>query len=763
MQIGVVVPEKVSFLGLKTVGPARKSLFWVSTKFLLRKEKIKMSKKIIALVLALVMVAAVLVSCADPKDPGNDDPAATPVDPYAGKDHGEISEDLYNKVLGEFDEYYKKAKEAKTVSERFALMAIAEAKMLESGVMLPSSANGGNYAISRVAPYTATSVLWGNDSDRFYSCVIVKEDPLTPAVRDEMKAKWATFNTGAEYLAWAKTYLTGKGYTLADTYTFGYSSDPETWDALATSNAADSEAIVNTFDGLYEYDARNNQVPALAESYTVSADGLKYTFKIRQGVNWVDYQGKVLEPVTAHSFVAGFQHMLDAQGGLEYLVDGVIVNAGEYIAGTETDFSKVGVKAVDDYTLEYTLVAPTSYFTTMLGYNCFAPMSKLLFEQKGGVFGAEAFATASATDAYTYGTSHENIAYCGPYLVTAAIAKQTLVFELNETYWNKANVQLKKIAWQFVSGDIATESYDKMKDGTFAGAGLNEDAVAKAKDDGWFAQYAYVSSTDATSFPVFMNVYRAQYGNFNDETVAPSTLTELQKVRANLAMQNKDFRMALCTALDRAVYNATTVGDELKLTSLVNSYTPGNFVKLEEEVTVEINGTAKTYPAGTYYGQIMQDQIDADGVKVKVWDPTQDGGIGASSGYDGWYNVEYSRERLAAAITELAKLNVEISAENPLVLEIPYYDVSPVYTNRANALKQSIEASSEGKIEIRLVQCGGENALNWYNATYYPKAGDDMNFNLMDNSGWGPDYGDPQTYLDTMFMNGYMLKCIGLY
>ncbi len=721
-----------------------------------------MSKKIICLVLALVMVAAVLVSCAEQPD------VATISDPYADKTHEEISDDLYEKVLGEFDEYYKKAKEADTVSERFALMAIAEAKMLEAGIMLPSSANGGNYAISRVAPYTVPSVFWGNDSDRFYSAVIVKEDPLTPAVRDEMKQKWATFETGAEYLAWAKTFLTGKGLTLADTYTFGYTSDPKTWDALATSNAADSEAIVNTYDGLLEYDVKNNQVPALAESYTVSADGLKYTFKIRQGVNWVNYQGQVIEAVTAHSFVDGFHHMLDAGGGLEYLVQGVVVNADEYINGTVTDFSQVGVKAIDDYTLEYTLTAPTSYFTTMLGYNVFAPMSKTFFEAKGGVFGVDAFKERKAdAEKYTYGTSSENIAYCGPYLVKSVTAANSIVFEQNPTYWNKDNMQIKTITWKFISGKDPLESYNNMIAGTFAGAGLTSDALAKAKADGTFDKWAYVSGTDATSFPVFMNLYRAQYGNYNDETVAPTTLKADEKIRANLAMQNKNFRLALCTALDRASYNATIVGDDLKLTSLVNSYTPGNFVKLTEAVTVKINGVDKTYPAGTFYGKIMQDQIDADGVKIKVWDPTQDGGIGASSGYDGWYNVEYSRELLAAAVEELKDAKVEITEKNPLKLEIPYFDIDTNYANRAAALEKSIEASSEGLIDIVLVKCGGEDAYNWYDATYFPEVGDDMNFNLMDNSGWGPDYGDPQTYLDTMYFQdgipGYMLKCIGLY
>ncbi len=728
-----------------------------------------MSKRFLSLALCLVMIVAVFAGCADNKPAdttasGTNDPTASPIDPYAGKDHGAISEELYNKVLGEYNTYYEAAQNASTVSERFALMAIAEAKLLGTGLMLPSTAQGGNHAISRIAPYTASTVMWGNDSDRFYTSVIVKEDPLTPTIRDEMKTEWGKAKTGAEYLSWAKSFLTGKGYTIADTYTMGYTSDPKTWDAQATSNAADSEAIVNTYDGLMEYDARNNQVYALAESHTVSADGLKYTFKLREGVKWVDYQGTEIEELTADSFVYGFQHMLDSPDSPSYLVEGVILNADKYIHGEITDFSQVGVKAVDKYTVEYTLEAPCTYFMTMLGYNAFAPISKAFYESKGGVFGVDALADALAKpDVYTYGTNHMSIAYCGVYLVKSAVAENTIVFELNDKYWNKDNVQIKTLTWKFLAGKNATEAYDFTKDGTFAGAALNSDAAAKAKADGWFDQYAYVSGTDATSYPVFMNVYRAQYGNYNDESVAPSTLTDEQKVIANLAMQNKNFRLALCTALDRGAYNATTVGDDLKLASLVNSYTPGNFVALDAEVTVKINGTDKTYPAGTYYGQILQDQITADGLPFKVWDAAAEGGVGASYGFDGWYNVDYSREMLKNAVEELKTLNVNVSKENPVVLELPYYDVSEIYTNRANALKQSIEATTEGLVKISLVECGGENAQNWYDATYFPEVGDDMNFNLMDNSGWGPDYGDPDTYLNTMYIGGYMLKCIGIY
>ncbi len=729
--------------------------------------------KILALLLAVCMVVSMFVACSKPETPdtpdntdkeNQGDEKVVATDPYAGKTHQEVSEALYNEVLGSFYEYYQKATAAKTVSERFALMAIAEAKLLESGILLPSSANGGTYAISRVAYGTVNPTLWGTDSDRFHQALIVKGNPFTKAEREEMKAKYNELKGTGTYEAWAKQYIADKGYELNDEYALGYTSDPNTWDTFATYQAADFEAIVNTYDGLYEYDIEGVQKPALALSHTVSDDGLVYTFKIREGVNWVDSQGRVIEPLTAHSFVKGMQHMMDAQGGLEYLVDGVIKNAAEYMYEEITDFSQVGVKAVDDYTLEYTLEKPVSYFATMLSYAVFAPISDKYYLSKGGVYGVVEYKAASETEAYTYGKTPDDIAYCGPYLVSSLTANNSIVFEANPEYWNKDNINIKKISWRFIDGQDPTESYTLMKEGTFAGASLNTNALAKAKEDGMFEQYAYVTSTDATSFPVFFNLYRTQYGNYNDTTVAVSTMTDEQKLAANLAMQNQDFRLALAMSLDRGTYNATTVGDEVKLLSVVNSYTPGNFVYLEEDVTVDINGTATEFKAGTYYGAIMQAQITADGLPIKVWDPELEAGAGSSSGFDGWYNAEKAAEYLAKAVEALKAKGVEVTKEAPIVLEIPYYDINEVYANRANTMKQSMEKSLGGLVEIRLVKTGGSNALNWYYAGYYPETGDLMNYNLTDVCGWGPDYGDPATYLDTMLpQGGGMAKNVGLY
>ena len=720
--------------------------------------------KIMSLVLALVMMLS-LAACGGETGTDATEPAGNEtveyVYPYADllDNYDELSSAIYADVLGEFQSTYEKAYEAETVSERYALMALAEAKLLESGVMLPTTTAGGNYAISRAVPYTSSSQMWGNDADRYHNLLVATE-LITVAHRDELKAMWAELKGTGTWEAEAKKFLEDNGYTLTDSYSMGYSSDPQTWDALATSMAADSEAIVNTFDGLVEYNSENVLSPALAESWEVSEDGLEWTFHIRQGVKWVDSQGREVADVTADDFVAGMQHVLEAGGGLEWLIDGVIVNAGEYYAGECTDFAEVGVKATDDYTLVYTLCEPITYFDTMLGYNVFAPMSRSFYESKGGKFGDE---FDSSAESYTYGRTPDDIAYCGPYLVTNATAKNTIVFKANESYWNKDNINVKTLTWLFNDGSDPTKAYKDTVSGVLSGAGLNTNAVESAMADGLFDDYAYVSLTNGTSYMAWTNLHREALVNFNDGVTAASEKTEEQVERFNAAILNQHFRMALAYGMDRASYNEQSVGATLRLNSVRNSYTPGTFVFITEDVTVDINGTATTFPAGTYYGEIMQAQIDADGFKFQAWNPEADGGVGSSDGYDGWYNPENAAAEMALAVEELAALGLEISVENPIVVDFPYYSASQVMTNRAAVYKQSIEASLGGLVKVNLVDA--IDGTNYNYATYYNTSGAEGNFDVNTNSGWGPDYGDPKTYLDTILPDyaGYMTKNIGIF
>lgn len=717
-------------------------------------------KKLLAMMLAVAMVLSMVMvgSVSSSKVVAMSD-LETVVNGLT-EDYDENSAALYDYVLGDFYAAYSEAKSIDDASEAWAKMAIAEAKLLETGVMLPTTGRGGNYAISRIAPGTVTPILYGNDQDRFQNYLIAT-DIIKNEDRTAMKAHYNEVKGTGTYLEWAKNYLTEKGYTLTDVYGYpSYTSDPKTWDYFATSRAADSEAILNGIEMLLEYDVEGVQQPALATGYTVSDDGLTYTFTIREGAVWVDSQGRKVADVKADDFVAGFQHMLDAQGGLEFLVSGIVKNAAEYISGELTDFNEVGVKALDDYTLEYTLEAPCRYFVTMLGYNPFAPMSREYYVSQGGQFGQDYDPSA---ETYTYGTTPNNIAYCGPYVVTNFTSENTIVFQANESYWNADNINIHTINWIYNDGTDVTKAYTDFKNGIVSGVGLNTTTVELAKEDGLFDEYVYNSTTDATSYMAFMNIYREAYANTNDEGAVVSTKTDEQKDATAVAMLSQNFRLALCTSVDRAAYNAQKVGEALKMNNLRNAYTPGNFVTLTSDVTVDINGEATTFPAGTNYGAIMQAQIEADGYPMKVYDATADDGAGSSDTFDGWYNPEAAKAYMDAAVAELAELGYEVTPENPIVVDYPYASNSEIYTNVAMALKKSVEDALGGLVEINLISCVDYN--EWYYAGYYTDFGYEANYEIYDLSGWGPDYGDPSTYLDTFLPDyaGYMIKCIGIF
>ena len=669
--------------------------------------------------------------------------------------YDETSTELYNEALGDFNDALATAKDAETVDERYALMAVAEGKLMESAMMYPLTSKGGMYAMYRMAPHTKDYTLWGSDQDRYHQYVVTT-DFIKAEDYNEMRAKWDELKGTGTYESWVKEYLAGKGYTLKDSFSMPYASDPVTWDGLATSRAADINAIINTYDGLMEYDVEGTLQPALAESYEVSDDGLTYTFHLRKDVKWTDSQGREVDTVKADDFVAGMQHMCDAQGGLEYLVQGVIKNVSQYISGEITDFDEVGVKAVDDYTVEYTLEEPCSYFETMLGYTIFMPMSRSYYQSQGGKFGAEY--DSSAAD-YQYGKDSNSIAYCGPYLVTNATAKNTIVFKLSDSYWNKDNVNIKTLTWLFNDQSDVTKMYTDAKAGTVDYVNLNTSTMETAKSEGMYDQYAVVSDTDATSFMGFYNINRTATANVNDGTTAKSTKSDEEIQRTNKALQNVHFRRAISFAADRGAYNAQQVGEDLKYTSLRNTFTPGYFVSLSKDTTIQINGTDTTFPAGTYYGEIVQKQIDADGVKIKVWDAENK----TSDGFDGWYNPENAVEELNTAIEELAEDGITIDESNPIQIEYPYPSAVEVYTNKANSYKKSVEAALGGKVVINLVDA--VDLDGWYYAGYYANYGYEANYDVYDVSGWSPDFGDPCSYLDTMLPDyeGYMTKCFGIF
>ena len=687
-------------------------------------------------------------------------------------DSAKYSDSAINKtVLGEFDEIYAKAKENTTdLAKRYAEMAVAEAKLLESGVFVPTTTQGGMYAYSSVVPRMIPDTLWGNDYERLHKLMVCTSD-LKVADRDAIKdiQKKAKVTAAAEdilsvfglgtsarekYRSDVKAYLSSKGYALKRSYSTVYTSDPKTWDVLGTSRAADSEAIIQTYDGLVEYNELGQIAPALAESWTISPDYKTFTFTIRSGAKWVKQDGTEYGDVTAADFVAGFQHMLDAAGGLEYLVDGVVEGVHDYLAGKAT-FDKVGVSATGNK-VTYTLTDTCPYFMTMLGYGIFAPLNKQFFEAEGGKFGADFDPTA---ESYKYGSSANDILTCGPFRVTDSTAKTKIEFTKNEKYWNVNDLDIDKVTWEYTDGKDVQKTYNEHKEGKLDACTLNTTTIPVAKADTAkaFADYAYVSDTNATTYNAFLNVKRQSYKNQDGK--AKSKKSQKAADNASIALLNNDFRLALCHSIDRVTYNAQSTGEEVAAYSLRNTYTPGNFVTLNSSVTVKINDKDVTFKAGTEYGEIVQAQLTADGSKIVAYKD------GSSDGYDGWYNKTAAKEYLDKAVEALAKENITVDAKHPIEIDLPTFTGSELYSARANAFKKSVEDALGNFVKVNLVSC--KTADDWYNAGYYTETGKEANYDIYDLSGWGSDYGDPSTYLDTMYADaqgaGYMIKCIGIY
>lgn len=747
-----------------------------------------MMKRILALLLALVMVFA-LVACGPsgttesnpPADNTNPPETAAPVNDTLAADvytqanfdqaaHDEESAEIYDKVFGEFNEYYAKALAEIDPDIRLGLMAVTEAKLLETGAVTPAIHNAGNYAISKTIPHTQPGVIWGMDGSwRGYKNLLITDHWLTPDERTELTSKWSELKGTGTWFDWAKQWAADKGYALQDSYTLAYTSDPQTWDALATYQASDGEPISLTTEPLLRYNSENVQEGGLAESYDVSEDGLTYTFHLRQGVKWVTYQGTEVGEVKADDFVAGMQHAADSQPALASLLAGVLDNLSEYLNGEITDFAEVGVKAVDDYTVEYTLAQPAPWFNTLVGYNILYPMSRSYYESQGGKFGAD---FNSSDTSYVYGSDAQHIAYCGPYLVSNYTRQNTITYTANPSYWDAANVQIKTITFRYDDGTDPTRTWDNLMDGTYnAGAGLGAENLEQAKKtavpddpDGktYFEKYAYVSTAGTGSWMNWLNLDRYAYANYNDETQVRSSLTVTQADNARAAMQNQNFRLAFAFAFDRASWNAISRGEDLKNARLINSFVPGDLTSTTKEIKLDINGTETAFPAGTYYGEILQAQIDADEFPVKVWDPEGNDGAGSSFGFDGWYNPDTAAAYLDKAIEELAAEGIEISAENPIYLDYPHQDYSTSGAAMDQVLKNSVESALGGRVVINLVPCGSSDNQTY--ATYYGGTGYTANYDVyLAGNGWSPDYGDPQTYLDTMLDGGSMLVTLGLY
>lgn len=264
----------------------------------------------------------------------------------------------------------------------------------------------------------------------------------------------------------------------------------ESLDPQQATDGTSFEVIADYTDGLMQMDADGQAVPAIAESYEISEDGLTYTFHLRDAV-WSNG-----EAVTAADFVFAWQRAVDPAVASEYaymLSDiGQVKNAAEIIAG-EMDKSELGVTAVDDKTLVVELNVPVSYFLSLMYFPTFYPVNQAFFESCGD----------------TFATSPETTLSNGAFVLDSYEPAAT-AFHLtkNADYYDAAKVQLPGLNYQVIQdSQQALMSYQT---GDLDTTLVNGEQVDQVKDDPEFttigAGYLWYVSPNMAGVPELANL-----------------------------------------------------------------------------------------------------------------------------------------------------------------------------------------------------------------------------------------------------------------
>ena len=210
--------------------------------------------------------------------------------------------------------------------------------------------------------------------------------------------------------------------------------DPGTLDPHQASGDWENRVIGDYLEGLLTEDAAAQAIPGQAESWDISEDGTVYTFHLRDGIQWSDGT-----PVTADDFVFAFQRLFDPATAADYAyLQFPIKNAEQINSGEITDLNELGVKAIDDKTLEITLNAPTPYFLDALTHYTAYPVPKHLVEELGDDW-----------------TDVDNIVSNGPYTVVEWLPGSYVRSEKSDTYYDAENVQIDEVYYHVLEDQAA--------------------------------------------------------------------------------------------------------------------------------------------------------------------------------------------------------------------------------------------------------------------------------------------------------------------
>ena len=525
-----------------------------------------------------------------------------------------------------------------------------------------------------------------------------------------MNTKKRVLSAGLTVVAALLLAACGQSDSDTKTYSSTFSGNPTTFNYLLDYYADNTAIITNLVDGLLENDNHGNLVPSLAEDWSVSNDGLTYTYKLRKDAKWFTADGEEYAPVKAQDFVTGIKYAVDNKSQAVDLIQNSIKGLNDYITGADSDFSKVGVKAIDDQTVEYTLTRPEPYWNSKTTNSILFPVNEEFLNSKGKDFGT---------------LSPDSILYSGPYLLKDFTSKSSIEYVKNPHYYDHDKVSIEHVKLAYFDGSDQELTIRNFESGAYSIAGVYPNSSNFTKTKEKYKDNIVYSLQDKTSWYFNFNVNRKAYNH-------TSKTTDEQKKSTESAVLNKNFRQAVNFALDRTAYSAQSNGEEAASKTLRNTLVPPTFVQVGDKT----------------FGEVVASKLVNYG--------TEWAGMNLADAQDAYFNKEKAQAKFAEAKKDLASQGVTF----PIHLDIAVDQTNKNAVTGMNSVKQTLESvlgADNLVIDVQQLSTDEYNNVAFLAPT--PNARDyDLSFD-----GWVADYQDPSTYLNPFNAeDGFYLKIFGL-
>lgn len=442
----------------------------------------------------------------------------------------------------------------------------------------------------------------------------------------------------------ATAIFTPKTVDAAKTISLNAGMEPTGLNTLTSTYAIEFSLFKHMYENLVTLDDDDNTVPGAAESWDYDEDTLTYTFHLRKDGVWTNG-----DPVTAKDFEFAWSQALNPDVASDYAYFLYFIkNAEKYFNG-EVTWDEVGVKVVDDYTLEVTMEQPTPYALFLFSFGTLAPINQRFYEAVG---------------ADLYSTEAQYFCTNGPFALTEWSHNDKIVMQKNDAWHGAADVEVEEIDWKIITDANAALSSFLAGDLDMVGLGTGE-LIKQATAAGATIQ----SYTDGTAFYI--------YFNNNDQYLS-----------------NVNLRRALFNAIDE-----------------------------QKEIDTVWQNDNEPMTSFTAPGVAAADGTSFAGKVGELYAPSRD--------------QEKAKEYLATALSELGCTVDDLSAH----LSIDCGD-SPTSIAEASFYQEQWRQvlGIEVAVNSMITKQGSQNR----------KTG---NY-VMSITGWGPDYNDPNTFLDLWVTDG---------